>query len=259
MQRSRHQVANDERLRSQHHRSKSRQYRRTDRRGGELAPSAQLVVYDPNNQHVKRGGGRQNTDIVVRKASPKRGHRRPRAQLDDEDLPKRRSAPVRDGDVRKVYKVLPIVMGTGSFGTVRSCIHRESRTKLAIKSIAFKSHAGNAELLQNEIALLRSVNHENVVRVVDVIRDREYTHIVMEQCRGGDLFDMTIDDATRLSEGKVQKIVTCLLDAIAYLHEKGIVHRDLKVRGDLALVRDWHTVLILQLERASIVVDNHTL
>lgn len=183
--------------------------------GGERKPemavvparSSQLVVYDANNRalstHVNR--------------------------------PKRESHVVRcrQGDVRKEYKVLPIVIGTGSFGTVRSCIHRESRTKLAIKSISVKGHAGNSALLRNEIALLQRVNHRNIVKVVDVVQDRDYIHIVMEQCKGGDLFDLTVDDSTRLSERGVRRVVTSLLDAVSYLHDRNIVHRDLKVRDIL--------------------------
>lgn len=136
---------------------------------------------------------------------------------------------LRSGDIRTTYKVLPIVIGTGSFGTVRSCIHRESRTKLAIKSIVIKGKVpANASLVMSEIALLQKVNHRNVVRVEDVVQDREYMHIVMEQCRGGDLFDMTVDGKIRLSEGRIRTIIASLMDAVVYLHERNIVHRDLK-------------------------------
>ncbi|KAL7527707.1 hypothetical protein ACHAXR_002088 [Thalassiosira sp. AJA248-18] len=137
---------------------------------------------------------------------------------------------IRTVDVRTAYKVLPIVIGTGSFGTVRSCVHRETKTKLAIKSIGTKGKGAvnDGSLLKNEIALLQRVNHANVVKVVDVIQDSQYIHIIMEQCRGGDLFDVTVDGKTRLGEGRICNIIGSLLDAIAYLHDRDIVHRDLK-------------------------------
>lgn len=60
-----------------------------------------------------------------------------------------------------------------------------------------------------------------------MIQDGEYIHIIMEQCKGGDLFDITVDK--KLSERRVRKIVGSLLDAMVYLHDRDIVHRDLKV------------------------------
>ena len=172
-------------------RSQSR--RRRERKPEQSISSSQIVVYNSPAQAQDR----EVSSPIINKP-PKRG----------------RGLKIRSGDVRVTYKVLPIVIGTGSFGTVRSCIHRESRTKLAIKSIAMKGKAANAALLKNEIALLQQVNHRNVVRVVDVVQDREYIHIVMEQCKGGDLFDMTVDGKVRLGEGKIRTIVTSLLDAI---------------------------------------------
>ena len=60
-----------------------------------------------------------------------------------------------------------------------------------------------------------------------MIQDGEYIHIIMEQCKGGDLFDITVDK--KLSERRVRKIVGSLLGAMVYLHDRDIVHRDLKV------------------------------
>ena len=53
--------------------------------------------------------------------------------------------------------------------------------------------------------------------------------IVMEECKGGDLFDKIVNNGIRLTEDRAREIVGCLLDAIAYLHQRDIVHRDLKV------------------------------
>ena len=68
------------------------------------------------------------------------------------------------------------------------------------------------------------------------MQDGEYIHLIMEQCRGGDLFDVTVNanntqqGGGRLSEGRVRKVIYELLSAVEYMHDgKNIVHRDLKV------------------------------
>ncbi len=147
---------------------------------------------------------------------------------------------IREDDIRQTYKVLPILVGTGSFGAVRLCLHRKSKTKLAVKSITLTVE--NSTLVKNEVALLQHITHRNVVRVVDVIKDRQYIHIVMEQCRGKDLFDVITDERYRPNEGWARNIVASILDVAAYLHARHIVHRDLKVRTKW-LLKGFFTVL----------------
>jgi serine/threonine protein kinase len=139
---------------------------------------------------------------------------------------------IRHANVRDTYKVLPIIIGTGSFGTVRSCIHRTTRTKLAIKSLNIRTNSGNTntELLKNEISLLQKLHHNHIVKVVDVLLDRGYVHIIMEHYTGKDLFDVIVGGTRPVSEGAGRYIISQLLHAVMYLHERCIVHRDLKVR-----------------------------
>ena len=98
-----------------------------------------------------------------------------------------------------------------------------------MKSITKKGNIKNAILLKNEIAIVQRVNHRHVVKIVDVIQDVQYIHIVMEECLGGDLFDKIVNNGVNLTEDRACEIIGSLLDAIAYLHERDIVHRDLKV------------------------------
>jgi hypothetical protein len=142
--------------------------------------------------------------------------------------PLARRLKMRIGNIRKTYKVSHHIIGTGAFGTVRSCVHRSSQEKYAVKSILKKANVKNATLLKNEIALVQRLNHRHIVKVVDVIQDLEYIHIVMEECLGGDMFDKIVKCGIKLSEERAGKIIGSVLDAIAYLHDRDIVHRDLK-------------------------------
>ena len=201
-----------------------RQSRQRVEQQPELSNSTELVLYNsPPQNNINRRRARRVSDADYDHPSSRKQHTTSTALTSTPNI--------RQGSIRQPYKVLPVIIGKGSFGTVRSCIHRESRTKLAIKSIKITgsniSGRNNPQLLKNEINLLQSIRHKNIIRVTDVIQDGEYIHIIMEQCKGGDLFDITVDK--KLSERRVRKIVGSLLDAMVYLHDRDIVHRDLKV------------------------------
>ena len=58
-----------------------------------------------------------------------------------------------------------------------------------------------------------------------------------------DLFDRIVDRGIKLGEVRASEILGSLLDAIAYLHDRHICHRDLKVSSSACEV-DWPSVLV---------------
>jgi serine/threonine protein kinase len=82
--------------------------------------------------------------------------------------------------------------------------------------------------LRNEIKILRDLDHPNIVRPIETFEYRGKISIVMELCSGGDLYSRD-----PYSEPEAARIVTSILSAIAYMHSKGIVHRDLKFENIL--------------------------
>jgi calcium-dependent protein kinase len=136
---------------------------------------------------------------------------------------------IRQGQIRAHYKVSAEVVGIGAFGAVRYCTHRKTKKEFAVKSIPQDVAAKNTGLLRNEVSILQQVKHKNVVRLVDLMQDERFIHIIMEKCQGGDLFDKIIKDGITFSEKMVSQIIRNILDAVDYLHERNICHRDLKV------------------------------
>ena len=114
---------------------------------------------------------------------------------------------------------------------VRVCVDRQSSACFCVKSVLKRGNIRNLTLLQNEIALLQQIRHRHIVSVIECIQDSDYVHIVMQKCDGGDLFERIIDQDIRLEESRVCEIMCCVMDAISYVQEMDVVHRDLKVCG----------------------------
>ena len=128
------------------------------------------------------------------------------------------------------YYIYPTVLGTGSFGTVRECMHRATGRTFAIKSID-KSKIKRSDHVQREIDILRAVDHPSITKLVDTFEDSDCVHIITEKYTGGELLKKIVDNTTDygcLPEDKAAKIIKSLLEAVAYLHDNGVVHRDIK-------------------------------
>lgn len=121
------------------------------------------------------------------------------------------------------------VIGTGTYGEVRLCYHRESNSKRAVKII--RKDLMTSEVLRSnldkEISILRSLDHPNIVRIYEFFEEVKRLYIVMEFCKGGELF-AEIVKRKYLTEVHAAHIMKELLGTIEYLHERNIAHRDLK-------------------------------
>ena len=129
------------------------------------------------------------------------------------------------------YTLLEII-GSGSFGTVRKCQDKETGEIYAVKSI-LKSNVDDVDTLSREIAILKEVQHPNIIQLIDVYEDTEYIHIVTELCTGGELYDMVLEKADsedgHVLEYDAALLIRDIVNAIEYCHNKmNIVHRDLK-------------------------------
>lgn len=130
-------------------------------------------------------------------------------------------------DIRTVYKFVDVV-GGGHFGTVRRA-HPKSDPEVtyAVKSILRADIAKDIKLLEEELFILKQVDHPNIVKFHQSFIDYRYVHIVMEYCTGGELFDRIVS-AHKFTEKHACEIMEQMLSAVKHLHEHGIVHRDLK-------------------------------
>lgn len=133
----------------------------------------------------------------------------------------------KDSDIRKKYD-LKETIGTGAFSEVLLAEDKIDRGKFyAVKCIDRMGLVGKEESLDNEIQVLRRLCHPNIVRLSDVFEDKSYVYLIMELVTGGELFDRIVEKGS-YTEKDASRLIKQVLEAVDYMHERGVVHRDLK-------------------------------
>lgn len=119
-------------------------------------------------------------------------------------------------------------LGRGRFSIVYECVHKATGRHSAVKVIN-KSAITYEEkvLLRTEMAVLKLVDHPNIIKLEGIYESKKYIYIVMEMLKGGELFERIVG-RPRFSEKEAAKLLRPLLESVAYIHDLGIVHRDLK-------------------------------
>ncbi|XP_047373571.1 serine/threonine-protein kinase 33 isoform X1 [Sciurus carolinensis] len=138
-----------------------------------------------------------------------------------------------DGSSIEDFYTFGRILGQGSFGLVVEATDKETETKWAIKKVN-KEKAGSSavKLLEREVNILKSVNHKHIIHLEQVFETPKKMYLVMELCEDGELKKI-LDRKGHFSENETRWIIQSLASAIAYLHNKDIVHRDLKLENIL--------------------------
>ncbi|KAF9287910.1 Calcium/calmodulin-dependent protein kinase type 1D [Mortierella alpina] len=105
-----------------------------------------------------------------------------------------------------------------------------------------RNHRGTN--IEKEIAILQSIDHANIIAVVDVIKTPRYMYIFMQMLPGGDLFDYIVKYGP-LSELEAKFAIYQILQALQHLHQLNISHRDLKPENLLLASAKKYARLVL--------------
>lgn len=133
------------------------------------------------------------------------------------------------------YQYDPRPIGYGSFSIVyKGYSIRDPDQCCAIKKI---TRLVDTKSFQNEVDVMRQLNHPNILKLYDVYQEQDEFYLVLEFCRDGDL-SKYIDRRQTTHDVLYMRQI---LEGLEYLHSKQILHRDLKPQNVLL---DHHVIKI---------------
>lgn len=132
-------------------------------------------------------------------------------------------------------------IGEGSYGNVHKAAIACERNKrqVAVKVFTLDSAQGDEEGKKRlssftaECSMLSRLEHPHIVKMHECFRRDPSLHLVLEVCRGGELYAWLVTRIKQagsggLPETDVKQVLRQMLWAVAYLHSSRIVHRDIK-------------------------------
>ncbi|XP_048398701.2 PAS domain-containing serine/threonine-protein kinase [Stegostoma tigrinum] len=139
-----------------------------------------------------------------------------------------------EGEYSEYYNTLS-PLGKGAFGFVWTASQKHSKQEVVVKFIRKDKIVEDCWLddmdlgrVSQEIAILARLNHPNIIKVLDVFENQDFFQLVMEKHGVGlDLFEF-IDQQPDLDEPLASFIFRQIVAAVDYLHNKCILHRDIK-------------------------------
>ncbi|OMJ24747.1 Calcium/calmodulin-dependent protein kinase [Smittium culicis] len=145
---------------------------------------------------------------------------------------------------RKRYYKLGRVIGSGTFGEVKQAIFTPTNQEVAVKIIKKTFLEGDENMVKKEIQVVESLDHPNIVKLLDWFQSKDKYYLVFQLCTGGELFEK-ICERGHFSERDAVPIIRIAFSAIAYLHSLNVIHRDIKPENFLFLNKEPNSPLML--------------
>ena len=127
-------------------------------------------------------------------------------------------------------------LGSGAFSRVYRVQNIRTNEAFACKELP-NNKIKDIEKFKKEINIMSKCDHPNIIKLNEIYQDKRYLDLVMEECRGGTLFDRLLkkmeDEDETFTEKETAIIFKQIMSAVCYCHNQGIVHRDLKLENVL--------------------------
>uniref|UniRef100_A0A8C7XX11 non-specific serine/threonine protein kinase n=1 Tax=Oryzias sinensis TaxID=183150 RepID=A0A8C7XX11_9TELE len=146
----------------------------------------------------------------------------------------------RDANPEEIWEIIG-ELGDGAFGKVFKAQNKQNGTLAAAKVIDTKSE-DELEDYMVEIDILASCDHPHIVKLLDAFYFEAKLWILIEFCAGGAVDAIMLELERPLTEPQIRVVCKQTLEALVYLHERKIIHRDLKA-GNILLSLDGEVKL----------------
>ena len=124
------------------------------------------------------------------------------------------------------YKIIKAI-GDGIYGSVAKGINKQTGETVAIKKMKKKFYSWDEAMSLREIKSLRKLNHQNIIKLKEVIRVNDDLYFVFD-FMDNNVFEIMKDRGKSLTEDKIKNIVYQTLLGLSFCHKQGFFHRDLK-------------------------------
>eukprot|EP00058_Branchiostoma_floridae_P028251 XP_002613742.1 hypothetical protein BRAFLDRAFT_123883 [Branchiostoma floridae] len=125
------------------------------------------------------------------------------------------------------YYQLRHTIGSGGFAKVKLAHHILTGEKVAVKIMDKAALGPDLPRVQIEIEAMKTLTHQHVCKLYQVLETDTKIFMVLEYCPGGELFDYIVAK-DRLPEEEARVFFRQIVSAVAYIHTEGYAHRDLK-------------------------------
>ncbi|KAL3271687.1 hypothetical protein HHI36_022160 [Cryptolaemus montrouzieri] len=158
---------------------------------------------------------------------------------------------------QRVFRASDLVkgelLGQGFFGQVFKVTTRDTEEVMVLKELYRVDEEAQKNFLK-EVAVLRNLHHNNVLRFIGVLYKERRLHLVTEYISGGTLTELIHDTNQPLPWEQRVSFAKDIAAGMAYLHSMNIIHRDLNSHN--CLVREDKTVIVADFGLARIVSQN---
>ncbi|MEL6526013.1 MAG: serine/threonine-protein kinase [Chloroflexota bacterium] len=135
-------------------------------------------------------------------------------------------------------------LATGGTSHIYKCRRGSSGTILVIKIMryALRSEPDAKRRMHKEIFVHKQLSHAHIIPYYDDGRFEGLPYVILAYAPLGSLYDFTETFPHAMTLGQVAEFVTQLADALHYLHEREIIHRDVKPSN--ILLKNEHNVML---------------